>query len=191
MPDSTPDATKRERTVGDIMSHPVVTARPAETRRRRRGPHARAQGRLGRRHRRRRPRDRHPHRTRHDPPRGRRLRRVDREGVGVDDRGPDTVAPDVEARAAFASLSEHGYRHIPVVDDDAARRHRVDARPHAHRDDPARRGPGARGAEGPRRRRRRRHDRRRRPRPRGLLPLPPVQRGRPRARRGRSKTSGT
>ena len=31
MPDSSPDATKRERIVGDIMSHPVVTARPAET----------------------------------------------------------------------------------------------------------------------------------------------------------------
>ena len=30
---------------------------------------------------------------------------------------PDTIGPDVEARAAFASLAEHGYRHIPVVDD--------------------------------------------------------------------------
>jgi citrate synthase len=30
---------------------------------------------------------------------------------------PDTIGPDVEARAAFASLSEHGYRHIPVVED--------------------------------------------------------------------------
>ncbi|GIU86392.1 MAG: hypothetical protein KatS3mg009_0907 [Acidimicrobiia bacterium] len=29
---------------------------------------------------------------------------------------PDTTAPGVEARAAFASLAEHGYRHIPVVD---------------------------------------------------------------------------
>ena len=29
---------------------------------------------------------------------------------------PDTIGPDVEARAAFASLAEHGYRHIPVVD---------------------------------------------------------------------------
>ena len=46
-----------------------------------------------------------------------RLRRVDRQGLGVDDRGPDTVGPDVEARAAFASLAEHGYRHIPVVED--------------------------------------------------------------------------
>jgi citrate synthase len=29
---------------------------------------------------------------------------------------PYTVGPDVEARAAFASLAERGYRHIPVVD---------------------------------------------------------------------------
>ena len=31
---------------------------------------------------------------------------------------PDTVAPDAEALEAFASLAEHGYRHIPVVDGD-------------------------------------------------------------------------
>ncbi len=30
---------------------------------------------------------------------------------------PDSVAPDAEVSSAFASLSEHGYRHIPVVDD--------------------------------------------------------------------------
>ena len=30
---------------------------------------------------------------------------------------PDHVAPDAEAGAAFASLAEHGYRHIPVLDD--------------------------------------------------------------------------
>jgi citrate synthase len=29
---------------------------------------------------------------------------------------PDCVAPDLDATAAFASLAEHGYRHIPVVD---------------------------------------------------------------------------
>ena len=29
---------------------------------------------------------------------------------------PDTVARDVDVIAAFASLAEHGYRHIPVVD---------------------------------------------------------------------------
>ena len=28
---------------------------------------------------------------------------------------PDTVAPGVDAPTAFASLAEHGYRHIPVV----------------------------------------------------------------------------
>jgi citrate synthase len=32
---------------------------------------------------------------------------------------PDSVGPDVDAVAAFASLSQHGYRHIPVVDGDA------------------------------------------------------------------------
>jgi citrate synthase len=31
---------------------------------------------------------------------------------------PDSVGPDVDAPSAFASLSEHGYRHIPVVDGD-------------------------------------------------------------------------
>jgi citrate synthase len=29
---------------------------------------------------------------------------------------PDTIDPNVEARAAFTRLSQHGYRHIPVVD---------------------------------------------------------------------------
>ena len=29
---------------------------------------------------------------------------------------PDCVASDIDATAAFASLAEHGYRHIPVVD---------------------------------------------------------------------------
>src|SRR5881392_3845013 len=36
---------------------------------------------------------------------------------------PDTIGPGVEARAAFASLSERGYRHIPVVDGGAATGH--------------------------------------------------------------------
>jgi citrate synthase len=31
---------------------------------------------------------------------------------------PDSVGPDAEPAATFASLSEHGYRHIPVVDGD-------------------------------------------------------------------------
>ncbi len=30
---------------------------------------------------------------------------------------PDSVSPDVDASTAFARLAEHGYRHIPVVDD--------------------------------------------------------------------------
>src|SRR5688572_19979564 len=30
---------------------------------------------------------------------------------------PDAVAPDLTTIAAFASLAEHGYRHIPVVED--------------------------------------------------------------------------
>jgi citrate synthase len=31
---------------------------------------------------------------------------------------PDCVAPELDATEAFASLAEHGYRHIPVVDGD-------------------------------------------------------------------------
>src|SRR5215475_4217490 len=30
---------------------------------------------------------------------------------------PDTIGPTIEARAAFARLAEHGYRHIPVVEE--------------------------------------------------------------------------
>src|SRR5437764_13348326 len=30
---------------------------------------------------------------------------------------PDTVAPDVEVAEAWRNLAEHGYRHIPVVED--------------------------------------------------------------------------
>src|SRR2546421_4762536 len=32
-------------------------------------------------------------------------------------RDPDSVPPDMDAADAFASLSEHGYRHIPVVEE--------------------------------------------------------------------------
>jgi citrate synthase len=47
------------------------------------------------------------------------------EGTDPDDavvgdwmtKDPDTVEPDKEAGEAFTSLSEHGYRHIPVVKD--------------------------------------------------------------------------
>jgi citrate synthase len=31
---------------------------------------------------------------------------------------PDTVPPEIAVEEAFASLAEHGYRHIPVVEDD-------------------------------------------------------------------------
>ncbi len=71
---------------------------------------------------------------------------------------PDSVAPDLEVTDAFASLAEHGYRHIPVVDDGRARRRRLDARPDAHRADPARRQARERSAARPRRRHRRRDD---------------------------------
>jgi citrate synthase len=30
---------------------------------------------------------------------------------------PDAIGPDVDVRAAFSALAEHGYRHIPVVQD--------------------------------------------------------------------------
>src|SRR5262245_63568734 len=30
---------------------------------------------------------------------------------------PDTTSPSVEASEALATIAEHGYRHIPVVDD--------------------------------------------------------------------------
>ena len=93
---------------------------------------------------------------------------------------PDSVGPDVDATDAFASLAEHGYRHIPVVDDgrlvgivsmrDLMRIAQIQPAENLAHEVPAR----------PRRRRRRRDDDRRRPRPRRLLPLPPVQRGRAR-----------
>src|SRR5882762_822012 len=41
------------------------------------------------------------------------------EGTKVSEwmtEAPDCVAPDVSVQEAFASLAEHGYRHIPVVD---------------------------------------------------------------------------
>jgi citrate synthase len=33
---------------------------------------------------------------------------------------PGTIGPDVDVYAAFANLAEHGYRHIPVVDNDGS-----------------------------------------------------------------------
>src|SRR3954451_22115864 len=115
MPDA-PIPAPSERTVADVMSQPVVTARPAETL-------AVAAQRM------------------HD----RRVGSVvvvdhDDRAIGIlTERdmirlaaagsdsssakvsewmtgNPDTIGPDVEARAAFTTLAEHGYRHIPVVE---------------------------------------------------------------------------
>jgi citrate synthase len=116
MADTAPETMKRERNVGDIMSRPVVTARPAETlaesaarmRDRRVGSvvvvdaDERAIGIL----------------TERD------MIRIAAAGADASTAkvsewmtaDPYTVGPDVEARTAFATLSEHGYRHIPVVD---------------------------------------------------------------------------
>src|SRR3984957_16947774 len=111
----TPTPAPGERTVADVMSHPVVTAQPAET-------VAVAAQRM------------------HD----RRVGSVvvidhDDRAIGIlterdmirlaaagSDAStakvsewmtgdPDTIGPDIEARAAFSSLAERGYRHIPVV----------------------------------------------------------------------------
>jgi citrate synthase len=105
-----------ERTVGDLMSQPVVTAQPAETvalaaqrmREHRLGSVVvidhddRAIGIL----------------TERD------MIRLAAAGSDASTAkvsewmtaDPDTIGPGIEARAAFASLSERGYRHIPVVD---------------------------------------------------------------------------
>jgi citrate synthase len=118
MPDpSTGEPSTRERTVGDIMSRPVVTGRPAETvaeaadlmRERKVGSVVvvdaddRAIGIL----------------TERD------MIRIAAAGTDASTAkvsewmtaDPDAVGPDVEARTAFATLAEHGYRHIPVVED--------------------------------------------------------------------------
>lgn len=117
--DSTP-AVPRERTVADVMSRPVVTAQPAETvavaaQRMREGKVGsvvvidsdnRAIGIL----------------TERD------MIRLAAAGSDASTAKvsewmtgePDTIAPAVEARAAFSRLAEHGYRHIPVVDGDGA-----------------------------------------------------------------------
>ena len=134
----------KTRTVADIMSRPVVDGEPARQGGRGRRHHARAPRRVGRR-RRRAPARRasSPSATScgSPPPVATPAPRSCSEWMTAD---PDSVAPDVDVVAAFASLSEHGYRHIPVVDARRARRHRVDARPDAHRADPAGRAPRAR-----------------------------------------------
>jgi citrate synthase len=117
MPDATPEGAKRERTVGDIMSHPVVTARPAETL-------ADTASRM---------RDRHVGSVVVTDADERAIGILtERDMIRIAAAGADastakvsewmtadpyTVGPDVEARAAFATLAEHGYRHIPVVED--------------------------------------------------------------------------
>jgi citrate synthase len=117
MPESTADGTKRERTVGDIMSRPVVTARPAET-------VADAAGVM---------RERHVGSVVVVDADERAIGILtERDMIRLASAGsdastakvsewmtadPDTVGPDIEVRDAFARLSEHGYRHIPVVED--------------------------------------------------------------------------
>jgi citrate synthase len=103
------------RTVADLMSTPVVTATPHETL-------AKAAGRM---------RERRVGSVvvvQDDKPVGilteRDMIRIaaagaDTSAVRVSEwmtPNPDSVAPDLEAADAFASLAEHGYRHIPVVD---------------------------------------------------------------------------
>jgi citrate synthase len=103
------------RTVADLMSTPVITATPAETL-------ADAAGRM---------REKHVGSVvvvQDDKPVGilteRDMIRIaaagaDTSAVRVSEwmtANPDSVAPDVAVADAFASLAEHGYRHIPVVD---------------------------------------------------------------------------
>src|SRR5215467_12739326 len=119
MPD-TPTPAPGERTVADVMSHPVVTAQPAETvavaaermRERRVGSVVvidhddRAIGIL----------------TERD------MIRLAAAGSDASTAkvsewmtaDPGTIGPDVDVYAAFAKLAEHGYRHIPVVDNDGS-----------------------------------------------------------------------
>ena len=101
----------------------------------------------------------------------------------------DCAAPDLSVQEAFHEFAEHGYRHLPVVDDDKlvgvvslrALMGVAQIQPVVH-PSTIEAPPGLEGvivAE---------TVGRRRPRPRGLLPLPPVQRrraGRQAAARGR------
>ena len=173
MPDAKP------RTVAEIMSTPVVTAEPGETiatvaarmRERRVGSVVVVDDRT---------RGGDPHRTRSRAHRVRGCRPVARSGRRLDDprarRGRSRRARRRRVRQPVgARLPPH-----PGGRRQAARRHRVDARPHADRADPTGGVTGARGAQGPRRCRRRRDRDRRRTGARGLLPLPPVLGGRPR-----------
>jgi citrate synthase len=111
---STP-AVPRERTVADVMSTPVVTAQPAETVAV--AAQRMAEGKVG-----------SVVVIDHDE------RAIgiltERDMIRLAAAGsdastakvsewmtgePDTIDPNVEARAAFSRLAQHGYRHIPVV----------------------------------------------------------------------------
>ena len=140
-------------------------------------------------------RRRHPHRARPRALRRRRRRRPGppRSREWMTDGPRHRRARRRACSEAFASLAEHGYRHIPVVDDGRARRHRVDARPDAQspRSSPSCTRSTIEAPPGPGGRHRGRDRGRRRPRPRGLLPLPPVQRRRAGRQAHASRTSGT
>ena len=91
---------------------------------------------------------------------------------------PDVLGPDERADAAWASLTSHHYRHLPVVEGDrcvgvvSLRDLMAVARIRPAGEESGEVPGGARG------RGRRRDDDRRRARPGGLLPLPAVLRGR-------------
>lgn len=111
------DSGTNERTVGDIMSRPVVTTRPADT-------VATAAQRMH---------ERHVGSVVVIDAEDRAIgilteRDMIRIGAAGSDASrakvsewmtpePDTVPSTMLARDAFASIAEHGYRHIPVVDD--------------------------------------------------------------------------
>jgi citrate synthase len=111
------DSGTNERTVGDIMSRPVVTVRPADT-------VAIAAQRM------------HEHHVGSVVVTDAEDRAIgiltERDMIRIGAAGsdastakvsewmtpePDTVPSTMLARDAFASIAEHGYRHIPVVDD--------------------------------------------------------------------------
>ena len=177
------------RTVSEIMSHPVVTATSGET-------VAVAAARMRRagcgfcHRRRRRAAGRHPHRARPGALRRRRSGARGRHRQRVDDPRPRLRRARRTGQDAFASLAEHGYRHIPVVEEgrlvgvvsmrDLMRIAQI--QPVERSRTRSRR---ARG------RHRRRDVDRRRARARGLLPLPPVRRRSSSPRLARSRTCGT
>ena len=112
MPD---DSGTSASTVEGLMSSPVATTTPTKPLLSR-GHDARAQGRVPRR-----PQGREGRRHLHRAGQRslcRRGRRPTKETVGEwMTPDPDTVAPDEPVGDAFQSLSDHGYRHIPVVSD--------------------------------------------------------------------------